>query len=251
MNGLYVYGLAAAGSLPEGEALGAGLAGASLGWVQGGGLAALTSPAPEGELDATRRNMLAHTAVLERAMQAAPLLPVRFGTVAPAAPILADCLARNAPSLSAALDTIAGRVELGVKASWRPDIAFAQLLADDAGLRRMRDRLRGRPPEETQAERIALGRQVEAALQARREADAAALLAQLSPLAEREVELSLLDERMILNRAFLVRRDREEAFDAAMAALAGREAERIEFRYVGPVPPYNFVSLQAGLFGRG
>ena len=66
------------------------------------------------------------------------------------------------------------------------------------------------------------------------------------PLAERAAELRLHDDDMVLNRAFLVRRDTEPSFDAAMERVAERFADRMEFRYVGPVPPFNFVTLQAG-----
>ena len=54
---------------------------------------------------------------------------------------------------------------------------------------------------------------------------------------------------MIANRAFLVRRCDEQRFDAAVAALEARQGARLLFRYVGPVPPFNFVSLRAEWFG--
>jgi hypothetical protein len=110
----------------------------------------------------------------------------------------------------------------------------------------MRDRLRSRPANETYYERVELGRRVEAALAERRATEAAAIVAALAPLAEREAELRALDEDMILNRAFLVRRENEALFDARMQSVAERYADRVNFRYVGPVPPYNFVRLQAG-----
>ena len=50
---------------------------------------------------------------------------------------------------------------------------------------------------------------------------------------------------MIVNESFLVRRDREAAFDRAMEELAARTGERLVLRYVGPVPAYNFVSVRA------
>ncbi|MFC4167927.1 GvpL/GvpF family gas vesicle protein [Teichococcus aestuarii] len=250
MSSLYIYGLARAEERPEAASLGTGLSGAALEWVAEGGLAALVSDSPAEHITPTRRSMLTHTAVLERAQQQRAMLPVRFGTVAPDAATLRQCLNGNAATLSAALSSIAGRVELGVKANWREDVAFAQLLEEDAGLRRLRDRLRSRPAAETYAERIELGRKVEAALAARRQADSAAILARLAPLAERETALKQLDETMILNHAFLVPRSHEAEFDAAMSALAAEHAARIDFRYVGPVPPYNFVTLHADLFGR-
>ena len=48
-----------------------------------GSLAALVSDVPPGPVAQTRRNMVAHTSVLERAIARTDVLPLRFGTVAP------------------------------------------------------------------------------------------------------------------------------------------------------------------------
>ncbi|MGD0109842.1 MAG: GvpL/GvpF family gas vesicle protein, partial [Rhodopila sp.] len=53
-----------------------------------------------------------------------------------------------------------------------------------------------------------------------------------------------LDNDMILNRAFLVRRENEALFDSRIQVVAERCSGRVDFRYFGPVPPYNFVRLQ-------
>ena len=243
---LYVYGLAEAGVL-DGAALGDGVAAAPVGLLAATPphLAALVSPIAPGPVAQTRRHMIAHTAVLERAMIAATVLPVRFGTVAPTAASLARCIAGNIAALRHALDDIDGRVELGVKASWREGIVFGEIVAADPELRRLRDRLQSRPASETYYERVEVGRRVEAALAERRAQESAAIVAGLSALAERELELRTVEEDMILNRAFLVRRENEARFDAQMEALAERCGGRLSLRYVGPVPPYNFVRLRA------
>lgn len=243
MSGLYVFGIA--GEDAAAATLGDGFPGRQVRGLAAAGLAALVADAPSDGIDPTRRNMLAHTALLERAMAQATVLPMRFGTIAPDEATLARCLANHAAAFRGALDAIAGRVELGVKASWKEGIVFREIVEQDAALRGLRDRLRTRPQAETYHDRIELGRRVEAALAARRTEEAGAILQALSPLAEAEAGLKEVEESMILNRAFLVPRAQETAFDAAMQDLAATHGARIEFRYVGPVPPYNFVRLRA------
>lgn len=246
-SGLYLYGLAASGSLPDPTPLGPGIGGAALRWIAGPDIAALASDAPDEPVTPTRRNMLTHTAVLERAMREVPVLPVRFATVAPSEAAFAACLVANAVSFGQALDSIAGRVELGVKASWSKEAMFAGVVEDDPVLRATRDRLLAQPPAKTYYERIELGRRIEATLAERRAADAKAIMAALTPLAERSLELKLLDDSMILNAAFLVPQAAESAFDLVMDRLGKQFGDRVLFRYVGPIPPYNFVSLRADL----
>ena len=50
-------------------------------------------------------------------------------------------------------------------------------------------------------------------------------------------------ERMVLNAAFLLEKEHQADFDAALRALDGEMGKRLIFKYVGPVPPYNFVNI--------
>jgi len=244
---VYVYGvLAAQAAGAWATSLGAGIGAQTIALLLAGDLAALISAGPSAPIPRSRRNMLDHTSVLERAMTHATILPLRFGTIAPNEAALRGCIAGNRAAFRDALRGIEGRVELGLKASWRKESIFSDIVERDPGLRAMRDRLQMRPAGETYYERIELGRRVEAALAGRRDAEQSAILAELVPLAERHESLRAHDEDMILNHAFLVPRAAEAGFDAAVARLAERSGDRLEFRYVGPVPPFNFVTLQAG-----
>lgn len=245
---LYIYGLVedagamtgASSNLSLGQGIGAG----DVRLMPAGRLTALVSDIAPGPVTQTRRNMVAHTSVLERAIARTDVLPVRFGTVVPDGATFSRCIAANDASFRKAFRDIDGRVEVGVKASWREGVVFADIIGADDELCEMRDRLRRLPASETYYERVELGRRVEAALAGRRAMETAAIVAELASLAERDAELLHLDNDMILNRAFLVRRENEAAFDTRLQAVAERCSERVNFRYVGPVPPYNFVHVK-------
>jgi hypothetical protein len=241
---LYVYGVTHEGAALA--AMGEGVGGGAVSVQPIGALAALVSPAGTAPVARSRRNLLSHTAVLERAMAHATILPLRFGTVAPDGTALRGCINANRAAFAAALRGIEGRVELGLKASWRSGLVFADIVERDPSLRQLRDRLRARPQGETYYERIELGRRVEAAIEQRRADESAVIMAELLPLAERDSDMRTQGDDMILNRAFLVPRTAEAAFDEAVSRLAERCGDRMAFRYVGPVPPFNFVSLHAG-----
>lgn len=243
---IYVYGMLSAQETAACMAsLGAGIAARSVGVLLAEDLVALVSEPPSDTIARSRRNMLDHTSVLERAMQHATVLPLRFGTIAPSETALRACIAANRTAFRKELRSIEGRVELGLKASWRKESIFADIVERDQALRQLRDKLQSRPAGETYYERIELGRRVEAALAGRRAAEQAAILGELTPLAERHESLRVHDEDMILNHAFLLPRGSEPAFDAAVARLTEKSGSRLEFRYVGPVPPFNFVTLRA------
>jgi hypothetical protein len=244
MSRLYVYGLLPADATIVSALVSPGLGNLPVEFLAGRTMAALVSEGVPEPIAATRRNMLGHTAVLERAMGGVALLPVRFATLAPDREKLIACLDSYADAFAAALERVVGRIEVGVKAWWCDGMMPAEALHADPALAAWRDRLAARPAAETYYERIELGRRVEAALATRRQQVAEEITAVLAPLAERRVELRLLDDNMILNNAFLIRSTDEHAFDKEVERLDARFSEQLKFRYIGPVPPYNFVDLR-------
>ena len=56
-----------------------------------------------------------------------------------------------------------------------------------------------------------------------------------------------IGDKMIMNAAFLVERDREAEFDTAVNRIARKFGHRLKFKYTGPWPPYNFVNIRLKL----
>ncbi len=207
-------------------------------------LAVVVSDSPQKTYDGARRHMLAHTRVLEALMREYSVLPIRFGIVAPDVDTIREqLLARHYPDLRAQLDRLHNRIELGLKVFWAADDMLRRIADETPAIRALRDSLSGRSLESTYYERIRLGEMVEQALTARRERDAEMFLTGLQPLAVETVTNPVRADRMVLNAAFLVEREREADFDEAVRRFGDRFEDRFLFKYVGPVPPYNFVSI--------
>lgn len=206
-------------------------------------LAAIVSDSPIVEYDSSRRNMMAHTKVLEEVMGDGTILPVRFGMVAPSADAVQTMLQTRYKELVGMLGEIDGRVELGLKAFWFEDVTFREIVEEHAPIRQLRDSLMGRSPEETYYDRIQLGEMVEAAMSKKRDEDAQTILNYLEPLTELTCRNKTITDRMVLNAAFLVKRANENAFDLAVQQLDTVMGKRMVFKYVGSAPPYNFVNL--------
>ena len=56
-----------------------------------------------------------------------------------------------------------------------------------------------------------------------------------------------IGDKMIMNAAFLVERQRETEFDAVVNKIARKYGNRLNFKYTGPWPPYNFVNIRLKL----
>ncbi len=206
-------------------------------------LGAVVSTSPLAEYDSSRRNMMTHTRVLEEVMERYSILPVRFDTVGPDADKVQRLLGDRYDEFQSLLDQMAGKVEMGLKALWYEGIVFDEILAENSGIRRLRDALQGRSPEETHYERIHLGERVEKALRQKRQEEEWMILEALRPFVCEVQSNSIIGDRMIINAAFLVEREKEPELGAAVQALDNKLGQRILFRYIGPVPPYNFVNV--------
>jgi len=211
------------------------------------GLAVVVSDSPVKQYESTRKNMMAHERVLEKVMMEFTLLPVRFGTVADSASPTQDIqkLLRNRfEEFSRLLGDMEGKVELGLKPFWRDEKAvFEEIVAENAEIRRLRGSLSQKSPEATHFDRIRLGEMVKEALNRKRAKKAAEILLPLRRIAHSVRENEVLADRMIVNAAFLVDRSREPEFDQAVRELDEQLGQRIAIKYIGPVPPYNFINI--------
>lgn len=206
-------------------------------------LTAVVSTSPEAEYDSSRRNMMNHTRVLEEVMDRHSILPVRFNTIAPDKETVNRLLVDRHVELMGELARMEGKIEMGLKALWFEGIIFDEILAERPDIRQLRDSLQGKSPERTYYERIHLGELVEKAVVEKRKADEDRIVEQLRPFAVETKLNDIFGDRMILNAAFLVERKQEPKLDASIQALDQEWKQRVLFRYVGPVPPYNFVNL--------
>jgi len=217
-------------------------------------LAVVVSDSPDMKYDITRANMMAHQKVIERVMdEGFTVLPVRFGTVTrkgadtPAEEIRHKLLEGRAQELEDLHDQLKDKVELSLKALWRDEKAiFEEVLAENPPIRRLRDSLMphmARPPETTHFDRLRVGELVRAALDRKRQTEAKKILSRFRPIADRIRQNRIIMDRMVLNAAFLVDKERERDCDEAVRRLDEELGERMVLKYTGPTPPFNFCEI--------
>src|SRR3954453_5219035 len=236
---LYCYGVTSADDVASQP--GAGLADASVEPVRFRKLAALTSAAPPGKVRARRADLLRHFDVLATAFERGTVVPLRFGIVFDDEDSLVrDFLEPRHDELTGLLRELRDRVELRVTAHYREEAVLAEIVRERPRVARLREQTRkgAAPPL-----MLELGELVSAELQARKARDARAILERLGSLA---LAYDLAEEQIehqLLRASFLVERKRLKAFDEAMDELASGQEGRVDFTYVGPLPPHSFVNL--------
>ena len=219
--GVVVYGVVRPRVAVDGAA--EGVAGAPVDLVAAGKTAALVSDVETLDLRATRRDLLAHSRVLEKALTSSPVLPLRFGIVfRDRESVTSELLVPRRAELESLLSRLEGLVELRVKAFHVEDEVLRDVLSSDPSL----------------------GEAVAYAVERERRSDADAILDRLRPLARDVAVEPDPPAGYVMTASFLIDRDRVGAFDGAMDDLARHAARRLRFKYVGPLPPHSFVSFE-------
>ena len=243
---VYVYGVFSGADL-AGVSVG-GVEGAEVHTVEHAGLAALVSTLRADEL-AAARELRAHWRVLEEASKGATVLPVRFGTVMASDDAVREHLLEpNAERLTQLLGELAGRVQLNVKGDYDEERMLRDVVKTSPQVGALRERVRTLSDAASYYDRIRLGELVSAEVAGRRQRDEALALARLEPVAVTARAEPVSSQTGAFNLAFLVESRAVDEFSEAVGGLRAELGERVELRYVGPLPPYSFAEadLSAG-----
>jgi hypothetical protein len=248
----YVYGVVPADTPAE---LLAGVQGVAetIGIVSDGQLGAIVSEVPLAQFDDEplaanlhdpawlEFHVLRHDSVLATVARGVPVVPFRFGTIYRSERHVRVMLGEH-PGLSEALETVRGRVELGVK-------GFAPTGTEEpAGDHGGAGTSPGRRYLE-QKQRMRREAEEREALLARAAEESHARLVGIAEAARanplQPPEATRREAAMFLNGAYLVRIEREDAFRRAVASLeADLGGSGISFEVTGPWPAYNFVEVE-------
>ena len=195
-------------------------------------LAAVVSDVPIGPLDSTRENVLAHEHVNETVMRDHTVIPMSFGTIFKTREDIAELLRSAHDAFGDVLSKMQNKLEFGLKVLWDRDAVIRELEEQDEDIRRLKSEIASQKGS-TYFARMQYGRLIEAGLERRSEHYVSGILENLRDVAVAARINKPIGDKMILNGAFLVSRDKEGAFDRRVKRVAAQH-EKLTFKYTGP-----------------
>jgi hypothetical protein len=244
-EGKYIYGIIRHNGPIEFGPIGIGKRADLVYGINYKGVTAVVSNSPVIIYEARRVNMIAHEKVLEEMMKDFTVLPVRFSTISEHdddAGIL-RILENDYKKFDDLLGKMDGKKELGLKVLAHEAPVYENIVEKYDEIRSLRAKLMNLPVDKTHYQRMKIGEMVAEALKKEIGNYKNIILDVLNPLAE-EVKINdNYGEMMILNAAFLIKNNSEPDFDKAVNDLDEKYGTLMTFKYVGTLPPYNFVNL--------
>ncbi len=246
-DGRYVYGVIQAREPITFGRTGIGGSGELVYTVHYGDIAAVVSKTSVFIFDPTRDNALAHEHVIETVMKTQTIIPMSFGTVFRTDDDIREVLKSIYPSLKDVLKQMEGKLEFGLKVTWDRDRVIEELKREDEEIHRFHLEITRKHLQSTYFARMQLGRMIDKALVERSAQYVREIYDALRSVCVASRDNKPIGDKMIMNAAFLIEKERENDFDAAVNRIARKFGDRLNFKYTGPWPPYNFVNIRLKL----
>jgi hypothetical protein len=188
------------------------------------------------------RFLLAHQVVVERVMKGCTVLPVKFGTVLTTSDEARSLLSQGYSQFVDALAWIQDKVEIEVAATWDMK-QILQEISTEPEIFLASKAIAGKGAQ-THQEQIGLGRMVKASMDKRRSGYRERMINFLMSVAVDVQPNALVSDEMVMNVAFLVEKANQEEFDSCVKQLDDFFHNQINFRVIGPLPPYTFATVE-------
>jgi hypothetical protein len=187
----------------------------------------------------TPEDAVRHSRVLEQLMPWGTVIPIRFGTTVPDAEALRTLILGNRDALAALVPKLRGRMEVGLKVYWRPEV-LREAVGQHVDLKTPRG-------EDAYAFSIQVGQIAEQIVNGWAESIDQMVMRTLRPMADDMRVGKRISIYMVYNASFLIANQLQEEFRRQVQTLADGPGQGFSFHYVDGLPPFNFGDLHLGM----
>lgn len=189
--------------------------------------------------------LVKHQTIIEKIMNRHTIIPMKFGTFVSNDDEVIEVLKRGCSQFEELLVNMYGRIEFDVACTWDDlNSIIREIGEEEKEIREFKAEIAKRPPTETLQDRIKIGVMIKNILDKIREKEEAHIIDFLKGITVDFQKHQVMDDKMTLNCAFLLEKSRESDFDAKLKELDKEYKQKLNFRCVGPLPPYSFATCQ-------
>lgn len=185
-----------------------------------------------------------HQSLVEGIMKGSTAVPVKFGTLAGDDGDILEILESGYEAFKKFIDDMSGKAEVDVIALWNDLDSVLKEIGRSDEIRRFKDGISGAALEKIREQAIELGRMLRTVLEEENLRVRDEILTSLKEHALEQRIHEHFDDKMLMNVAFLIKREDKNALDERIEELDKRYCGRIDFRIIGPLPPHSFTTLQ-------
>jgi len=200
---------------------------------------------PPKSRDILARLLIGHQTVIERIMVlGTTIIPMKLGTYAQDENEVKSILHKGYPLMKEIIEKIADKIEIDVVATWSHFNSTVKEVGEEKEIKEFKERLLSQPQGATVDDQIKIGLMIKKALDEKRARVSREILDRLQAVSEESRIHELMDDQMVMNAAFLITRSKHKDFEEKVEELNAAMQEKLNFRCVGPLPPYSYYTLE-------
>lgn len=195
--------------------------------------------------DSMTKILLAHQKAVEQIMNLSyTIIPVRLGTFVNEEEEVGNILAKGYGLIQKLKEKINGKIEIDLAAVWSDFPHVLKETSEETKIMEFRKNLLGKPGGATMEDRIRAGEMIKEALDQKKEDLSEEIVSAVKQVSADFRVHECMDDKMVVNTAFLIEKSRHGDFDEIIQNLNAKFDERLNFRCIGPLPPYSFYTLE-------
>jgi len=199
--------------------------------------------------DALARRLIGHQSVIERIMAGgATVIPMKLGTYAQDENEVGAILNEGYPLMKEIMERTADKIEIDVVATWSDFASTVKDAGNKREIKEFKERCLSQPQGATVNDQMKIGLMIKQALDENRAGVSLDIMNRLQAISEDARVHELMDDMMVMNVAYLIARTRQKEFEEKVEEINKSMQDKLNFRCIGPLPPYSFYTLEVKEF---
>ncbi|RAP75184.1 GvpL/GvpF family gas vesicle protein [Paenibacillus montanisoli] len=190
-----------------------------------------------------REYVLAHEQVVSDIMKQFTVIPMSFGNVLQTEADVLILLKKLYPQFASIFPSLANKLEVGLKVIGKKEWLEREI-KQDGDIQQAAKEIAGKSHAAAFYDRVKLGELAVQFIAMKRQQLTEEVYMPLAQLAVSAKLNEAVNERMLLNAAFLIDKADESKFDEQVNVLYEKWKDTADFKYTGPWPPYNFINIK-------
>ncbi len=194
--------------------------------------------------DTLGRLLVSHQQLIEKVMTRHTIIPMRLGTFARDEAEVREILVRGCRTIKDIFARAKNSIEIDVVATLNDFNSFLQEVSAEEEIKTLKQSLLSKEGGVTVDDQMRVGVLVKRYSDKKKTEYADRIQSGLSEVTQDFKAHDLMDDKMVLNTAFLMDKNKQKDFEWKVDEVNNKFEEKLNFRCVGPLPPYSFYTLE-------
>jgi hypothetical protein len=194
--------------------------------------------------DTLAKLLVWHQEVIEKIMDLKyTIIPVRLGTFAVDETEVKNILSKGYSLIKDVMEKTRDKIETDVVATWTDFNSTLKEIGEEEEIKKLKEKFLNNPAI-TVDDQMKIGVMIKKALDKKRENYALKIQTFLSNYCTSCKIHALMDDKMVINEAFLINKLEQKDFDRKIEEINTELGDKLNFRCIGPLPSYSFYTLE-------